>query len=165
MKVGDKVRVWKVIGYYEPHGIRLESAEMTVEGLEDVPLVIAWKVSDKGRYVLGNHFSGSMQIHEAALSEDEAVRRWRAERLESLIEAENRVAEIRKELKRPIRIDRGEWPEKNLEKVPPIDPKLLEMIAKKREQESDDKLEAAARALRQRGPDDERKNIDLPKKP
>jgi len=101
-KVGQKVRVFKVV-HYTKTGLVVEHETYTVDGDPNgEPLCLRLDVGEDSRTGFGHYGPQALHFHEVSFTEEEAVRRWRAEKLVEAIQAEHRAAAIRRELAKPI---------------------------------------------------------------
>lgn len=105
LKVGDDVRIYDVVSYVN-NNIKVLSAIYRVEGdPAGMPLCLRLDLPGtrlSSNPVLARYGSRAVHFHEVSFSEEEAVRRHRAAKLIEAVEAEQRIVQIRAELKIPI---------------------------------------------------------------
>jgi len=103
LKVGEKVTVYKVVSYMDD-SVTVEHDTYAVDGdANGEPLCLRLDTDDHKRTGLANYGSQAVHFHEVSFSEEEAVRRWRAEKLVEAVKAEQRAKSLRDDLAKPIR--------------------------------------------------------------
>lgn len=95
-KIGDRVDHYKVVVFSVPDRIKVDRQSYVVHGDENgEPLCLA-------RTGTKYWHDDTMDLHEVALTEVEAIRRWRSEKLQQTLRYEHQAKESRKGLCRPI---------------------------------------------------------------